>query len=392
MKTVQINALSGLRNDVSTERFGPGDLLSGKNVDIDETGKVMRRHGRSQVSATPTSSVWADGETMLYVQNGRLYRRLDNGTAVQLYDGIGMDVSYEAVNDRVYMSDGQKSFVLADDKLRPWGLEVPPKTFQLSSAPGDLSAGTYGVTIVYLRDGMESGAPRSQYIELAANRAIRIQNLPVPTDASITHKRIYMTSANGEAHYAVALLPAADTSITIFDLPATSIVLRTQFKTPAPAGHIVGHFNGRNFVAAGNTLFWTDPLEYELFDLRENFVSFSSQIQIFAPVMEGAFLATETETIFLRGRNPAEWEVVKAAPYGAVRGTLVTPPNNQIGKDGVQGAVALWISTRGVCIGTSEGQLENLTGNRFVMPAARIGAGLFKVRGGTPQYLVSLYS
>lgn len=392
MKTLQINALNGLRNDVSTERFGTGDLLSGKNVDIDETGKVYRRQGTEQLSTDPAYSLWADGDIMLYVQNNKLWRHLPNGSTVELHDSIAMDVAYKKVNENVYLSDGVQALVTSGAACRHWGLEVPTKTFRLSSTVGDMKKGRYGVTIVYLRDGMESGAPRSQFIDLEDNQGIHIANMPVPADPTINGKRIYITQPDGETHYSAAYLDVTDTSMSVFAQPEGTLPLRTQFKGPPPAGHLVSHFNGHTIVCNGDTLFYSDPFEYELFDLRTNFVQFDSQIQIFAPLSEGAFLATETETVFLLGRDPSEWQVKKVAPYGAVRGTLVTPRNDQIGKDGVPDTVALWLSKRGVCVGTSDGQMENLTGDRFVMPAARTGAGLFKVRGGTPQYLVSLFS
>lgn len=394
MSTVQINALAGIRNDVSTERFAPGDLLVGKNIDIDETGKVFRRRGFQNVNPNAAHSAFSDGETMLYVTGNNLTRRLDDGTDAVLKNGIASPVAYSSVNGSIYLSDGKQSLVVENNgsAARQWGLEVPAKTMYLTAVSGQMKAGVYGVTIVYLRRGMESGAPRSQYIALRDNEGIHIDDIPIPSDPLIDGKRLYITAPDGEDHYAADFLDPGEDTALITALTDQITVLRTQHKTPAPAGHIVSFFSGSMFVAVGSDLFWSEPNEFELFDLRSNFVRFDSRIQIFAPVVEGVFIATEHETVFLRGRNPEEWEVVKAAPYGAVCGTLVTPPNHLIGKSGTPGAVALWMSKKGVCVGTSDGQLQNLTGDRFVMPAARTGAGLFKMRGGTPQYLVSLYS
>jgi hypothetical protein len=394
MKTVQITARAGIRNDVSTERFGASDLLTGKNIDVDETGKVFRRLGSAKLADGAHHSLWSDGSSnTFFVRSGNLYRWLPSGSTELVAAGVEKDVVYAAVNNRVFLSDNKRALVVDEAGCRQWGVTPPLPTFSVQSTAGDMKAGTYGVTLVFVRDdGHESGAPTGLFITLKENQGILLGNLPVSDNPRVTHKRVYLTAPDGEVFYASGMYPNSDTSATIRSIPSTSMTLRTQFKTCASAGQIVGHFGGRSFVADGQVLSISDPFDYELFDMRTGFAMMEAPITLVAPVSDGVYIGTTKEIVFVQGFDPTEWALQLVAPYGAIRGTLVYPANDQVTDKGIQNIVAMWFSQRGVCIGASSGEMVNLTSNRFVAPSAKAGAGLFKVRGGTPQYLVTLYS
>lgn len=392
MKTVEIKARSGLRNEVSGERFTPDDLLSGSNVDLDKTGKLSRRLGTLQLSAGATTSLWAEGDSGFYVRGGSLYQLHADLTATVVATNVGERVTYVRLGSTVYWSDGTKSGRVNSGANRSWGIAPPTNSYLLSAAAGDLPAGTYGVTLVYMRDGMESGAPRGQYITLPAASGLSLTGLPVSSDPSVTEKALYITNADGGVFFRAAILPNATTALTVYGAWSDTLALRTQFKSAAPAGHLVGIYNGRAYVAQGNALFYSDPYEYELFDLRSSYIPFSATPTIFAPVKDGLFVATETETVFLQGSDPSTFVSTQVAPYGGVPGTLTYPRNDLLLEKGVQGEAAMWYSTNGVCLGTAGGEFVNLTGSRYVSPAARRGSGLFKMRSGTPQYLATLFN
>ena len=96
--------------------------------------------------------------------------------------------------------------------------------------------------------------------------------------------------------------------------------------------------------------------------------------------------------MFLTGRDPKEFVSITVLNHGGVQGTLVYPSNDKLTAEGVQGIAAMWVSRVGVCLGTTGGNLVNLTGDRYEMSAARKGGGLFKMRDGTPQYVSTLFN
>lgn len=386
MATVEIKAHKGVRNDVSSERFSREDLLIGTNIDIDETGKVSRRAGVTQLSAGATSSVWSNGKLAFFVRSSTLYQLHPDFSETPVTSGVGKNVSYDAIGDVVFWSDGVQSGRIEHGTNVQWGVPVPPSDFTLEATSGDLPAGTYGVTLVNLRGGMESGAPRPKYITVPANSGVRIDNL----DA--TNKRIYMTRTNGEVFFTVGDLPPDEANATVVGLAGDSLNLRTLLKSPAPAGQIVKHYRGRMYVIDGNVIWYSDPYEYELFDKRKNYLQFETAVTIFAPLNDGVFVATEKETVFLSGDDPAKFQSNTVLAAGGVRGTLVYPRVDQLQKEGVQGAAAVWVSRAGVALGMAGGQLMILTGDRYVMPKASDGCGLFKIRSGTPQYVATLFN
>lgn len=395
MKTQQIDGAAGLRNDVSTERFSSGDLLVASNVDIDKTGRVSRRAGTQRLSAGATHSLWSNEKLALFARNGTLYRLHPSGQEQALRSGVGRYVAYADVNGAAYCSDGTSSFIIGEDGVaRQWGVAPPSGSWAtLSVIAGALPKGSYGVTMVYVRrDGMESGAPRMVVRTVGDNSGLRLTSLPVSTDPDVTHKRIYATRTDGEALFAVGTVRNAVTSFNITDLAADELPLRTQFKDAAPAGRVVGFFGGRTVVASGPHIFYSDPFEFELFDRRSGFLSFDSDVTLFAPVKSGVFVGTTKEIVFLAGGELSTAEQIPVVGYGAVLGTLSYVDGAQLLKGEEQGDVPVWMSARGVCAGLPDGSFANLTGSRYqVVPAAQ-GAGLFKVRNGIPQYLVSLFS
>jgi hypothetical protein len=393
MKTEQINGAAGLRNDIDTERFGVGDLLVGSNIDLDETGRVSRRAGTSVVSAGMTHSLWSNEKLALFIRGNTLHRLHPNGQEEAIYQYLYEPTPFADVNGEAFGANSKSAIVVDEGgNVRQWGIE-PPRFSDLptpAEIPGALPAGSYGVTMTYVRrDGRESGAPRAVY---GSGLGLRLEGLPVSPDPNVTHKRIYITRPDGEVFFAAGQIRNAVTSMSITDLPQDTIQLRTQFKTRAPYGRVVGFFGGRTIVADGPHLFYSDVYEFELFDLRTNFISFDANVTLFAPVNGGAFVGTEKEISFLAGRDITQVERAIVANYGAVLGTLSYVDGDQLLKGEQQGDVAVWMTARGICAGTDDGTFINLTGQRYQVSPAIQGAGLFKVRNGTPQYLVSLFS
>jgi hypothetical protein len=390
--TVEIKVRDGVRNDVTSERFTPRDLLVGNNVDIDGTGKLSRRLGRAEVSSGAASSLWSDGMQAFYVRSSQLYQLHPDYSSTSVATGVNPTVSYGALDRAVYWTDNKQSGRVKDGVNTRWGIEVPTPTFEVSTTFGDLPAGTYGVTITYLRNGMESGAPRGKFLAVPENGAIRIQNIPTAADTSVDGAIVYITRPDGEIFFRSALLGPADTDVTVYATHEDTLPLRTQFKGPAPAGHTVGFYAGRSYVGQGSVLFYSDPYEYELFDLGRNFIQFEGPIRIFAPVNDGVFVATDRQTFFLAGREPSEFVSSLVLPFGGVQGTLTYPRNDEITDRGVQGIAAMWVSHAGVCLGTTGGGLVNMTGDRYELPTVVKGGGLFKMRSGTPQYVSTLFN
>lgn len=384
---------AGLRNNTSAERFQQTDLVAAQNVVLDNTGRLKRREGQTLKLSGATHSLWSFGDLCLMVQGTELKQLHADFTATTLRAGLtaNQPMSYCYVAGRVYYSNGLETGVVEGQRSRSWGV-IPPMTQGSAVATvGDMRPGVYQWAVTYLRgDGQESGTGLAGEINLPDGGGL-VFTLPVSDDPDVTHKLLYLSPPNGDVLYEAALLKNSDTTATYADTGVRlNRPLDTQFKQPAPAGHIVAHYRGRMLVAIDNSLFYSDAFGYELFDLR-HWYTFDSRIQIVAPTENGIFVATEHRTEFVQGKDAHEFELIHRADYGAVEGTLAYLPARLLGLDGGEDDVAIWTATQGICLGMAGGSLLNLTNPNYQIPVrANGGASTVRTVDNVTHYVTVL--
>lgn len=149
-----------------------------------------------------------------------------------------------------------------------------------------------------------------------------------------------------------------------------------QWQDP-PTGELLCYFRGRMYVIKGRVAWYSEPFGVHLFDPGRNYLAFESDITMFAGVKEGVFVGTETDVTLLRGRRPAEFLYERATTFGVVPGTVTNIDLSRIGDGSMKGIGVMWTSPEGICLGTAEGEVLNLTERRLTYPRARYGAGLY---------------
>lgn len=381
----EFKAFAGLRNDVSPERMEAGDLVAADNVNIDATGQLSRRDGRSLALAGDYHSLWAAGDLCLMVGGTSLYRVQPGYTTDSLRAGLtaGAKMAFQPINERVYYSNGRESGVIENGASRSWGLTPPTNQGTATATAGNLPAGTYQWAVTYLRDdGQESGTGLAGRIELTEQGGIALADLPVSADPGVTLLKIlYLTECNGSVLYEAATIDADATTHTIADAVGGANPLATQHQSPPPAGQVIAYYKGRAFVAAGHVLYYSEPHAYELFDLR-HYIEFPGPITVLAPIEMpeggGMFIAAGEMTGFIAGTTPEEMTYTALADYGGLLGTLTYVEGTLFG-DGAMGArmLPMWTSTNGICVGTPDGQLLNLTEQRYTMDEDGEGCAVF---------------
>lgn len=390
MNIIEIRAQSGVRNDLPPDRFSPGDLLTADNIELDETGKAHRRLGVSRHSTGMFHSLWSDVQDSYVVKDGVLSRFSGAGIA-PIVPVVGRRLAYQRISDVVFWTDGVASGVLRGATNHPAGVELPQSP-AISLTAGAFRPGAYLVCVTNLRaDGVESGASSVQRVLVGENQGLTL-TLSTPVSPSVTSCRVYVSQWDGEVPMLAATVPATSSTLTLSELPDLTLPVRTQYMSGPPPGQVLGYYKGRLYVARNNYLWYSQPYEYELFDRVGGYIGFSSPVRVFVPVSDGLFVGTESETVFLSGSDPDVFERVEVAPYGAVLGTEQEIPAHYFSDGSIQAPVWLWASERGVCMGASGGQFKDVTGGRYQLPASVGGASLFKIRGGTPQFITSLFA
>ncbi len=162
-------------------------------------------------------------------------------------------------------------------------------------------------------------------------------------------------------------------------LPTTpGVKYDMRYFSSAPVGEFVSYLSGRVYVARGNTLFYSLPWAWYWFNLGADFIPFDSSINMLCPTSEGMFVGTDNGLVFLRGLNPSEAELRKIDNSIAVKYTNVEiNPRKFVDGTSLSGKTWMWLSDKGICVGSGEGVVHNLTQERLDIEFALSGAGMF---------------
>lgn len=126
-----LDKCKGINNVVDPVRLqydpkvGMVQLAMAVNVDIDDTGRVSRRKGYTQLRAEECHSIWStsDGLKTFYVSGGSLYRLSVEGTRTGLRSGLtaGQRMSYcQPSGAEIYYSNGFENGKIVDDVSYSW--------------------------------------------------------------------------------------------------------------------------------------------------------------------------------------------------------------------------------------------------------------------------------
>lgn len=358
MPDLNIKAWKGLRNTVSPERMEPGDMVSATNVLLDDDGRLTRRMGMMQQQATLSGarmhSLWTDGDMLGFCVRGRVLCKVDPTTlaliplAALRADG---PMAYAAQSGLVYYTNGTDKGVVQGLQVRSWGIEAPVLPLAYLT-PGSMPAGMYQYTMTFIReDGQESGSGAVGVVNTTAPGGLFWNALPVSTDATVTHKAIYVSSTDGEILYRAVLLENSAT-VANYNADTTELTypLDTQFMSPPPAGQVLAFFKGRLWVARDADVFPSQPFSPELFDLRE-FLPAQGIVTMLAPRPDDvAMLVGSTAGMgWVTGDDVGDMSYQHALDDPVLPGSLVWVPGADYG-DGSAGqtAVPMWAGQSGI--------------------------------------------
>jgi len=130
---VLFRATSGLNTRIDPARLrydpesGVQELAVAYNVDIDDTGRVSRRKGYTQRSATSAHSLFAIKDVCLFVSGSSLMQlHADYTTSTLTSVTADARMSYAPVNEQVYYANGFEKGIFENGSISAWEL---PSTF-----------------------------------------------------------------------------------------------------------------------------------------------------------------------------------------------------------------------------------------------------------------------
>lgn len=348
---MRLERFTGLKTADSPIDVGLGGLVRARNLDATRNGLMKTRMGRERVFDGAVDAAWSDDRHFLFLSGGDLYRML--GQNYELLGAMaGSTLTAAYVAGRLFVHSDREQKVIEGSQLRDMGLSVPSVP-SVSVGSGGLKAGLYRVAVANVDQGRESALSPSAIVEVLDNSSI-----------SVAGDRIYASHRNGEELYFFA-----DGAVTL-DVDAHLIdPASRQNLQPFPSAQILAAWQGRLLAAVGNFLMWSAPFDYEITDPFDS-IPFESEITAVAPTMTGVFVSDQYQTHFLSGTSPDDW--VRRTVYDRpIKPNTAKPvPLNRVG-EGSAGEGILFVSTAGVCLGTPDGFVTNLSERRIgVMPTA----------------------
>jgi hypothetical protein len=287
-------------------------------------------------------------------------------------------MSYTEAAGAVYLTNGAVTAMYRDGKVTSWGVETPTSSPTISLSGGILSAGDYLLTCTFVRDtGEESGSNLPVVIRgVPAGSGLVITNLPVPTAADVTAVNVYMCAANGAVLYLIKQVAVGAIGELITGAEPQGAKLQTALVSPMPAGTSAATSRGRVFVAAGNVLWYSEPLRYGLCDASVNYMLFPADIQLVVGLSTGLFIAAD-KTYFWGGPDSLD-PLRTVGEYTGVRNSVSYLPTT---------SDAIWLSSRGMVHGTLDGQVTLLTDGRLATKYAGHGSTLYRESAGIKQFI-----
>jgi|GEM_PF-7016362 len=350
---MRIANFTGLNTIDNPLDVGLQGLTSIKNLDIDNKGKLSTREGFTKIL---NKSLVAMSGNLVLCSNNELLRINDDGSIETLASDItGNTLSCVNVAGNTYFTTGNFNGVVTGSSVRNAGLDAP--LFQVQTGLGNLPAGDYLIAVTSVaEDGRESGSNPAQKITVGDNASIFISVL-LPYGAD--NANIYASGQNGEELF----YQATATNLTITGVDAllnSGEPINREYQTPMPIGRLIEEYSGHLLIADNEFLYFSQPLDYELFDALNNIIPLDSAITMIKSVETGVFISTSSEILFATGETPDKWIIKQVYNSGAFYNSAATISATLIG-DGSIGKSVIFTTQKGICIGTQDGIVQNIS-------------------------------
>jgi len=149
-----------------------------------------------------------------------------------------------------------------------------------------------------------------------------------------------------------------------------------------PIGHLLEIRNLRMFISEGNILWYSEPGSLSQFRLASNYFGFPSRIKMIQAVDGGLWISDSENVYFLGGEiAPTLQEMpvqVKKCDCPVIEGTAVEAPASRIGIEGLSGIVTIFTTTRGVSVGSGDGQLIPVSEHKIEIPSGLTGSAVYR--------------
>ena len=365
-----------------------GTVRAAINVDIDKRGQFARRQGAALATAGNGYDDLHPWGSALLARKGASLISIDPDTLAEtLLCDLGGDgrIDYADYNGNLYVAAPNGLWLLraGASAAQPAGVRLPDLLPALSPAnAGALTPGRYMAAISLLDEhGEESPAVPLGSLDVTAG--LLLTDLEV---APGSRWRLYLTTPDGDVLYLAEEFDAVFSQYAVTAYP-NGAPCQTLHLAPMPSGQFVRGEGGRLFVAAGDTLWFSEPLRPHLTAPRHNFIRFVGKIRFIEFVAGGAYVGDDRGVWWLAGEDPTQFNQQHASDAVAVARSSVLVPMHRLGVMDSRAAAdcAVWLSADGYMVGAPGGQVTALHPDRIRLAPHIAGQSVFLLRDGIQQ-------
>lgn len=363
-----------------------GTVRSAVNVDIDKRGQFARRQGAALATAGNGYDDLRAWGNVLLARKGASLISIDPDTLAEaLLCDLGADgpIDYADYNGDLYVSAHNGLWLLRDGMAQLAGSRLPDALPLIEpAAAGALTPGNYMAAISMVDErGEESPAVVLGQMHIEAG--LRLTGLEI---APGRRWRLYLTPPDGDVLYLAEEFDAVFAQYAVTAYPNGS-PCQTLHLAPMPSGQFVRGEGGRLFVAAGDTLWFSEPLRPHLTAPRHNFIRFVGKIRFVEFVAGGAYVGDDRGVWWLAGEDPTQFNQQHASDAVAVARSSVLVPMHRLGALDSRAAAdcAVWLSADGYMVGAPGGQVTALHPDRIRLAPQIAGQSVFLLRDGIQQ-------
>jgi hypothetical protein len=179
------------------------------------------------------------------------------------------------------------------------------------------------------------------------------------------------------------------------NLPA----IRGKLVGPPPLARFITYYNGRIFLAQGNTVWVTELYSYSLVDRTRGYYMFEAEVTMLGTVGDGVYVGTKEGLWFLTGTHKEGMPRKRVIDTGVIPGTMVyipaelgNPPQVGLDVDSEMQVSIAFMTSNGFCVAEDGGAAYNLTESKFFFPFAARGASMFRRQDGMNTFVTVLDS
>jgi hypothetical protein len=260
--------LGGLNTKAAADQLDSKLSPDCQNVYFGMAGECWSRKGYSKWDANSLATnivrifdYQYSSSQQLIVHAGTTLYKWGNPNWTSIQTGLTTTaVSLAPFHNFLYITDGALYKRYDGTNMRAWGIAAPGSAPTLAAyTTGTKMSGVYKYKVTYVRGGTygaESNASSASAALAVTTDGISLSAISTSSDAQVTARNIYRTSANGEAYY--YLTQIADNTTTTYndDTADTSLdttrVAPTTY-TPPSAGKYATVYKNRMWLAVPTT-------------------------------------------------------------------------------------------------------------------------------------------